>query len=155
MFESTERLEADICRLLEGLRHLAQGRYACLLDRREMLFEAGEGEADGLRDFLAGRRGPLFDIPAALAGDAPEQDVFEGWVEDDFFLAFINGRVALVVACPRAEGLPDRALKPLRALTDRLLRFNAAYRLDHRGHGLFLGRPRLDMVVVERPGAAS
>jgi hypothetical protein len=60
--------------------------------------------------------------------------------------------VALVVACPDPEKLKEQAEPPLRALVDRLFRLNAAWRLDEKGRGLFLGRARLDMIVVGRAG---
>jgi hypothetical protein len=31
---------------------------------------------------------------------------------------------------------------------DQLLRWKAAYRFDAQGRGLFVGRPRLDVIVV-------
>lgn len=103
-----------------------------------------------LRRFLEQRTEALFRIPAALAEGAEMEDVFADWEADGFFLAFVNGRVALVVACPDPEKLKEQAEPPLRALVDRLFRLNAAWRLDEKGRGLFLGRARLDMIVVGR-----
>ena len=60
---------------------------------------------------------------------------------DEFLLAFVNGKVALVVACPDAERAQGEVLRPLRALADRLFRLNAAWRVDEKGRGLFFGRP--------------
>ncbi len=78
-------------------------------------------------------------------------DIFADWNQDQFFLAFINGRVALVVACPDAERAKQRSSRPLRTLAGRLLRLNPAHRVDARGRGLFFGSPRLDLVVVGEP----
>ena len=78
------------------------------------------------------------------------EDVFAGWDHDEFFLAFLNGRVALVVACPEAAQAQERTQRPLRALADRLLRYNPTYRMDGKGRGFFFGSPRLDLVVVGR-----
>jgi hypothetical protein len=52
------------------------------------------------------------------------------------------------VACPDAESLRERAFPLLKALADRLFRYNETYRLDAEGRGLFFGRARLDIVVV-------
>jgi len=96
-------------------------------------------------------------VPAALAAGGEMEDVFAEWSapageeEDEFYLAFLNGRVGLVVACPDAESLKVQAEELLRALADRLLRYNSAWRLDERGHGLFFGQPRLDVVIIGRP----
>jgi hypothetical protein len=85
------------------------------------------------------------------------EGVFADWSaptgeeEHEFYMAFLNGRVGLLVACPDAEDLKARADEPVRALADRLLRYNAAWRLDEKGRGLFFGQPRLDVVVVGRP----
>jgi hypothetical protein len=87
-----------------------------------------------------------------MAGDGPAEDVFEGWEEDDFLLAFVNGRVALAVACPEAEAVRDAVMRPLRALADRLFRYNETWRLDEKGRGFFVGSARLDVVVVGRTG---
>ena len=109
------------------------------------------------RQFLEERLAKLFSIPKALATDAPIDDVFAEWespagIEDEFFLAFVNGKVGLVVVCPEAERLRDELRKPLEVLADRLLRLNSAWRVDEKGRGLFFGRPRLDLVVIGRPG---
>jgi len=156
VFESRERLGEEIHGLLDALRDLGAGRYACVLEPKGLVFETAEPEGAGewmLRRFLEQRTEALFRIPGALAGGDAMEDVFADWEDDAFFLAFINGRVALVVACPDPEALKERAERPLRALADRLFRYNAAWRLDERGRGLFLGRARLDIVVVGRAGS--
>lgn len=155
MFESRERLTQDVRGLLDSLRALGRGRYACLLEPKGLLFESAEPEGDGqwmLRRFLEQRTEALFRIPAAMASGEEMEDLFADWEDDGFFLAFINGRVALVVACPDPEPLKGQAERPLRALADRLFRLNPAWRLDEKGRGLFFGRARLDMVVVGRAG---
>jgi hypothetical protein len=78
-------------------------------------------------------------------------DLFEAWTEDEFFLAFLNGRVGLLVACPDAKRLEGESGKLIAVMADRLLRFNPAWRVDERGRGLFFGSPRLDTIVIERP----
>jgi len=152
MFESRERLAGEISRLLEGILGASGARYACIMEPSRILFEApaAEGKLLALRLFLEERGAQVFRIPAALAAEAPLEDVFEGWDHDDFFLAFVNGRVALVVACPEADAVESALQRALAALTDRLLRFDESWRLDPQGRGLFFGRPRLDTVVVGR-----
>jgi hypothetical protein len=144
-------LAREIRGLLETLRELAQGRYACLLEPGRTLFESeapGQPDLAELRRFLETRRAALFALPAWLATEGPGEDVFDGWDRDEFFLAIVNGRVALLIACPEAEPMRRKAARALRALVDRLLRYDRSYRIDPRGRGLFLGRPRLDIVVV-------
>ena len=160
MFESSARLADDLRGLLESFRALAKGRYAAILDPREIVFESAPPGETGhwvLRRFLEQRRDALFRVPAALAAGGEMEDVFADWnspageEEDEFYLAFLNGRVALIVACPDAEEVKSRADDLLRALADRLLRYNSAWRVDEAGRGLFIGQPRLDVVVVGRP----
>jgi hypothetical protein len=154
VFESTEKLAEQITRLLEGLRASCGGRYACILDPQRIRFETPEPEEAedwALRRLLEERTGALFRIPESLAAGGPAEDVFEGWSGDELFLAFINGRVALVIACPDAEPLREQAMKPLRVLADRLFRYEPRYRMDRRGRGFFFGRAKLDIVVVGRP----
>jgi hypothetical protein len=154
MFESRATLADQIERLLDGIRGMANGRYACILEPKALLFEAALGEPSSewaLRRFLEQRAEALFKIPQALASGEPLDDLFAEWGEDEFFLAFINGRVAIVVACPEAGPLEEQAKKPIKALADRLFRYNAVWRLDERGRGLFLGRAKLDLVVVGKP----
>jgi hypothetical protein len=81
-------------------------------------------------------------------GGGPESDPFEGWEHDELLLVFVNGKVALVVACPSAEASREPITKALHALVDRLLRWRSAWRLDERGRGLFFGRPKLQFVTV-------
>lgn len=153
MFESRERLSEDILHLLDAVRQEAGGRYACLMEPGRILFETPEPEdRDGwsLRRLLEERSAALFSLPQSMAGEGPSEDLFEGWENDDFLLAFVNGRVALAVACPDAEAVRDAVMRPLRALADRLFRYNETWRLDERGRGFFLGSARLDVVVVGR-----
>ena len=157
MFESRDRLAEEIGALLDAFRALGGGRYACLLEPKGRLpFESAMPESEGhwmLRRFLEQRTEALFRLPAALASSEAMEDVFADWEDDAFFLAFINGRVALVVACPDPEALKEQAERPLRALADRLFRYNAAFRVDEKGRGILFGRARLDMIVVERAGS--
>ena len=151
MFESSRRLSAEVLELLEAVRGLGGGRYACVVEPKGIVFENPEPEdreAWALRRFLEEKCAALFAIPKALADGTAMEDAFEDWQKDEFFLAFINGRVALVVACAEAEALRTQALPLLKVLADRLFRFNETYRLDPEGRGLFFGRPRLDIVVV-------
>ena len=153
MFESTQKLGDDIGRVLAAIRAQAQGRYACLLEAKGILFEDPEPEdreSWALRRLLEERRTTLLAIPRGMASGEPIEDVFAGWDHDELFLAVLNERVALVVACPRAESLKERALPPLKVLADRLLRYDASYRMDSRGRGFFFGRPKLDLVVIGR-----
>jgi len=159
MFESDARLREDILGVLAAVRALADARYACVLDTSGVRFELAEPKEATWpsRQFLEARLAALFKIPEALAGEGPGDDVFAQWespagVVDEFFLAFVNGRVGLVLVCPEAERLREDLRKPLQVLADRLLRFNAAWRVDGKGRGLFLGRPRLDLIVIGGPG---
>jgi hypothetical protein len=157
MFESRDRLAEEIGGLLDAFRALGGGRYACVLEAKGGLpFESALPESEGhwmLRRFLEQRAEALFRLPAAMAANEAMEDVFADWEDDAFFLAFINGRVALVVACPDPEALKEQAERPLRALADRLFRYNAAFRLDEKGRGIFLGRARLDLIVIGRAGS--
>jgi len=154
MFESRTRLAEDIKGLVGALRDVGNGRYACLLDRKAVLFDDAAPDQPGwaLRQFLEQRREALFALPAAMAGEGPETDLFEDWVEDDFFLAFVNGKVAVAVACPDAEAMREPSQRLLKALSDRLFRYEPTYRLDAQGKGFFGGRAQLDVVVVARAG---
>ena len=155
MFESRKRLQDEIERLLDVLRALGAGRYACLIEPDRIVFEAEpEGAEQGwmLRQFLKEKSAALFALPEAMDTGGPTDDVFADWSEDEFFIAFINRRVAVVVACPAAEPLREEAMPPLKALADRLLRYNQAWRLGPQGRGgFFFGRAQLDVVVVGRP----
>jgi hypothetical protein len=152
LFESREKLADDVLTLLEALRRQAQGRYACVLDGSGLLFEAPSPEEEGadarLRSFLERNRAALFAIPAGMAGHAPLEDAFEQWEGDEFLLAFVNGRVAVVLACPDAEGARQASFELFKVMADRLLRYDAKYRLDEKGRGLFLGRARIDIIAV-------
>jgi hypothetical protein len=152
VFESRARLASDIQRLLDVIREQAGGRYACLAEPAGLLFESvpeDAGDSWMLRQFLKERTAALFALPEAMASGGPAEDVFADWTEDEFFLAFINRRVALVVACPEAEAQREAALRPLKALADRLLRYNQAWRVGPQGRGnFFFGGAQLDIVVV-------
>jgi hypothetical protein len=152
MFESRERLSQEIERLIEGMCGAASGRYACVMEKSRILFETppAEGKLLALRQFLEERGPRIFAIPAGLAEQSPLEDAFEGWDHDDFFLAFVNGKVALVLACPEAAKVEAALQRALPTLADRLLRFDESWRLDAEGRGLFFGTPRLDTVVVGR-----
>jgi hypothetical protein len=157
MFESRSRLEDEIRKILRALRGQGGGRYACLMEPRGVLFEDVDPEEEqapwGLRRFLEEHSNALFAIPQALAsGTAIEEDVFESWDDDAFLLLFVNGRVGVVVATPDPATLRDDSERLVKVLVDRLIRYNAAWRADERGRGLFFSAPRLDTVVVEKPG---
>ena len=156
MIVSKDRLREDITSVLEVIRLDADGRYACILSPKAILFEAPEPLTDEgvrLRRLLLEQREPLFTIPRALAEDTEPVDVFAGWSTDEFLLAFVNERVALVVACPDAEGVREKTLPHLEILADRLLRLDDRFRVDRQGRGLFFGRPRLDIIVIGGPNA--
>ena len=155
MFESHEKLGGEIQKLLGALRGLGEGRYACLLEPKGVKFEDADPETApwGLRRFLEDRTAGLFAIPRALHSEAGvEEDVFGSWEDDGFFLVFVNGRVAVVVATPDPAALEKESGRLLKVLVDRLIRYNTAWRADERGRGLFFSTPRLDTVVVEKPG---
>lgn len=159
MFESEARLREDVIGLLATIREAADARYACVIERSGVRFEIAEPTeaAWPSRQFLEARLARLFSIPKALADDEPIEDVFAEWEslagrEDEFLLAFVNGKVGVVVVCPEAERLRDELRKPLEVLADRLLRMNSAWRVDEKGRGLFFGRPRLDLVVIGGQG---
>ena len=153
MFESRERLQEDARRLLDALRELGEGRYAVLFEPKTILLESPPEASEGwpLRRFVQARAEALFHVPAALHGGEEMGDLFEDLEGDGFFLAFLNGRVGVLVACPEPQRLEDESGELLKVLADRLLRLNPAWRLDERGRGLFFGSPRLDTVVIGRP----
>jgi hypothetical protein len=151
MFESAQRLTEQIEALLQAIRADARGRYACLLEPARVLFESAEPgwrEAWTLRRLVERQSAALFAVPGRMASGEAMEDVFDGWRDDEFLLAVINGRVALLVACPEAEALRERVMPMLQALADRLFRYEPRYRLDPQGRGFFFGRPRLELVVM-------
>lgn len=154
MLEPRGRLEADVRNGVEALRRVADGRYACLVEPTGIVFETPEpedGRAWSLRRTLEANLGSLFALPPALAEEGPAgeaADPFADWEEDEFYLAFLNRKIALVIACPDAEAVRGDLDRPLHALVDRLLRWRPDLRIDARGRGLFFGRPRLDVIVV-------
>jgi hypothetical protein len=151
MFTSSARLTQDIVQLLEVLRQIGHGRYACLIDRRRGILVETPEKDWALRTHLEERREALFALPAQMAADAPiEGDVFEGWHQDDFFLAFLNAKAVVVVACEDGQAVRDESEKPLAILADRMLQLEPSWRIGPDGRGLFMGRPRLDIVVAGR-----
>ena len=154
MFESKKRLQDDARALLEALRELGEGYYAVLFDPKGVLLESPDETTEGewvLRRLVQSHAEALFRLPSALQGGDEMSDLFEDWPGHEFFLAFLNGRVGLLVACPDAKRLEDASSELLKVLADRLLRYNPAWRLDEKGRGLFFGSPRLDTVVIGRP----
>jgi hypothetical protein len=156
---SEDRLHQEIISMLEALRGGTGARYACVVERKGVLLESADPEeaAWAIRQFLNERLLALFAVPKALAEDRPFDDVFADWAtpagreEDEFLLAFVNGKVAVVLICPDAEAHRDSLRKPMQAMADRLFRLNAGFGLDEKGRGLFLGRARLDLVAIGRP----
>jgi hypothetical protein len=130
-----------------------------VMDASGILFESpspDEPESDArLRAFLEAHRAAVLAIPAGMAADGPADDAFEGWEKDQFLLAFVNGRVAVVMACADAEAARAGAFDVLKVMADRLLRLEPRYRLDEKGRGLFLGRARIDVVAVGAAGSSS
>ena len=154
MFESKAKLQEDAGALLESLRRLGEGGYAVLFDRKGVLLESPDETNEGewvLRRLVQSHAEDLFGLPAALRGDGGMSDLFEDFRDQEFFLAFLNGRVGFLVACPDAKGLEEASGELVKVLADRLLRYNPAWRLDEKGRGLFFGSPRLDTIVVGRP----
>jgi hypothetical protein len=152
VFESSSRIGEQLASLLEGIRLEAEGSYACLLDERRLVCETPGGEAaPGLARLggrLLARAAPLFEIPAHMEAGTEMEDLFEEWPGHEFLLAFVNRRVALVLACPEPGPVQDSLLPALRALADLLFRYEPRYRLDDKGRGLFLGRGRIETVAV-------
>jgi len=154
MFESSDSLRRDVNDLLEALRGLADGRYAAVFDASAMVAESPSETPEGewtLRHLVQDRARELLRLPAALHDGEEMSDLFADWTADEFLLVVLNGRVGVLVACPDAARLEAEAGRLLRALADRLLRLNGAWRLDERGRGLFFGSPRLATVVIPRP----
>ena len=156
VFESKARLREDARRLLDTLRELGDGRYAALFDRKGILLDSPSDSSEGwpLRRFVESRGEALFHLPDALHGGEEMKDLFEDMASDAFFLAFLNGRVGILVAGPDVQRLEDESGKLLKVLADRLLRPEPSWRLDETGRGLFFGSPRLDTIVVGRPGCS-
>ena len=151
VFENKERLEENLLDLMAAILDLGAGRYACLVERGGIVLETPEpeeGPVRALRRVIEARAASILGLAAALAAGGEMEDAFSGWADDEFLVAVLNERVALVVACPDAEALKGDVDPPLRVLVDRLLRWKAAYRFDLQGRGLFVGRPRLDLIVV-------
>ena len=151
MFTSTTRLAEEIRSCLTSVLALGAGRYACVVDKDGIRIEEPEASDAGcraLRSLISERREAILGLATQLASEEPMADVFAGCEREGLFVAIVNGRVALVVAGPRPEELREQSQRLLRALADRLLRFNAAYRVDSRGRGFFFGRPRLDLIVI-------
>ena len=155
VFESKATLREDARRLLDSLRELGEGRYAALFDRKGVLFESPDsGEGWPLRRFVQSRGEALLRLPAALHGGEEMKDLFEELDTDAFFVALLNGRVGILVACADPQRLEEQAGKVLKVLADRLLRLEPSWRLDERGRGLFFGSPRLDTIVIGRPSSS-
>jgi len=154
VFEAREKLEENLLDLMAAIVAMGDGRYACLVEKSGIVLETPEPEAGpdhALRRVIEARAASILGLASALGAGGEMEDAFSGWADDEFLVAVLNERVALVVACPDAEGLKGQVDPPLRVLVDRLLRWKAAYRIDARGRGLFVARPRLDLIVVGRP----
>jgi hypothetical protein len=151
IFESRSALREGLLEAVNAVRTLGEGRYACVLDAGAIVLEAPEpadGRSFALRQIIEDRRAAILAIPQTLADGGQMEDVFADWHEDEFLLAFLNQRVALVVACPDAEALKENAAELWPVFADRVLRFDERYRIDPKGRGLLFGSPRLDLVVV-------
>lgn len=156
VFESKERLGEQVSGLLGALRERGDGAYAAVFEPAGILFESAEegGESALLRGFLRERGAALFALPRHMADEAgPAEDPFAGWDDHAFLLAFVNGRVGILAACADAAALEADCGDLLSALVDRLLRFDERWRLDGEGRGLFVGRPRLDVIAIGREEA--
>ena len=153
MFEAKERLEENLLDLMAAILDLGDGRYACLIERSGIVLETPEPEEGpvlALRRVIEARAASILGLATALAAGGDMEDAFSDCADDEFLVAVLNERVALVVACPDAEALKGKVDPPLRALVDRLLRWKSSYRFDAQGRGLFVARPRLDLIVVGR-----
>jgi len=151
IFESRAALRQGLLEAVDAIRTLGEGRYACVLDAGAIVLESpepGDGRSFALRQLIEDRRAAILSIPQTLADDTPMEDVFSDWHEDEFLLAFLNQRVALVVACPDAEALKENGTELWPVWADRVLRFDERYRIDPKGRGLLFGSPRLDLVVI-------
>jgi hypothetical protein len=151
IFESRSAVRQGLLEAVDAIRTLGNGRYACVLDAGAIVLESPEpedGRSFALRQIIEERRAAIFAIPQTLAEERPMDDVFADWHEDEFLLAFLNQRVALVVACPDAEALREGAAALWPVWADRVLRLDERYRIDPKGRGLLFGSPRLDLVVI-------
>ena len=151
IFENREALRRGLVEAVEAIRGLAGGRYACVLDAGGIVLESPEpedGRAFALRQLIQEGRAAILSLPQTMAGEGPAEDAFAEWHEDEFLIAFLNQKVALVVACPDARRLEQEATPLWPVWADRVLRFDERYRIDPRGRGLLFGSPRLDVVVI-------
>ena len=126
VFEAKDRLEENLLDLMAAILDLGDGRYACLVERSGIVLETPEpedGPVAALRRVIEARAASILGLAAALAGGGDMEDAFSGWADDEFLVAVLNERVALVVACPDAEALKADVDPPLRVLVDRLLRW--------------------------------
>lgn len=157
MFESDTRLRQDVVDILDSLVELGDGRYAAIFDSRALVAESRRGEegAQALRSLVRGEAKALLLLPTSVARGERVSDPFESFEEDAFLLAVVNGKVGLLVACADASRLEKDSERLLRALVDRLLRLDSSWRYDEKGRGIFFGSPRLDTLVIPRPGAAT
>jgi hypothetical protein len=154
VFESETRLRRDVVDILESLRELGGGAYAAVFDKSAVVLESASDaspSAAALRRLLQAEAGPLLRLPGVLQSGEATSDVFAGFEADEFLLAVVNGKVGVVVACADAGKLETDSARLLRALVDRLLRLEPAWRYDEKGRGIFFGSPRLDTVVIPRP----
>ena len=154
MFESETRLRRDVVDILDSLRGLGRGSYAAVFDKRVIVLESASEASPGaasLRRLLQAEAEPLLRLPGALQRGEAMSDVFAGFAADEFLLAVVNGKVGVLVACADAGKLEAESAPLVRALVDRLLRLDSAWRYDEKGRGIFFGSPRLDTVVIPRP----
>jgi hypothetical protein len=155
IFENRAALRAALLETVEAIRAAGQGRYACVIDAGGIVLESPaepeDGRAFALRQLVEERRAAILALPEAMAGEGPTEDLFADWHEDQFLLGLLNQRVAVLVACPDAEALKERAGPLWPVWADRVLRLDERYRIDPRGRGLLLARPRLDVVVIGGP----
>lgn len=151
IFESRTALRQGLLEVVDAIRTLGEGRYACVLDAGAIVLESPEpadGRSFALRQLIEDRRAAILALPQTLADGGHLEDVFADWHEDEFLLAFLNQRAVLVVACPEAEALKEGAEALWPVWADRVLRFDERYRIDPKGRGLLFGSPRLDLVVI-------
>jgi len=155
MFESADKLRRDVAEMLDALRGLGASRYAAVFDAKTVVAESPDETSEdewALRRLLQSRADSLLRLPGALHGaEEMGEDPFCEWTSDEFLLAVVNGKVGVLVACADAARLEADSERLMRALFDRLLRLEPAWRIDEKGRGLFFGSPRLDTVVIPRP----